>query len=333
MLTSNPDFSYYLQFNNKMVRALAWILKSPGLLSMPLGSSSQLVSSQLISNNWAEGLSDEWLLELDKQPDALLEWVNKKPSYRLGIRFERLLLFLFQKLQQQNLIENLNYNIPVYDESHRTLGELDIVYFDRQKQQRFHWENTVKFYLFRPEEYTFERWVGPNGSDWLQRKLEHLFLRQLGITNSPEGKMTLSACFSKEQNETLLNRMALIKGYLFKPLETKCNFNHEESDLINSLCESGWWAYSNQFHLADPEQKGRWRVIDKLDWIVPQFYPYQDDEMLKPNEMSLKIKYHFSQSKRSLMLAHFHLDEVTQTWVEKDRGILVDKLWPSYKKV
>ncbi|MFK5894163.1 MAG: DUF1853 family protein, partial [Pseudomonadota bacterium] len=185
MLKTNSDLSFYFQFTNKYVRALAWILKSPGLLSTPLGTTSQLVD-----NHWAEQLSDEWLIELDKHPQALIEWVNKKPSFRLGIHFESLLLFIFHHLQKQNLIENLNHNLPVYDEAHQTLGELDLVYFDKQKQQRFHWENTVKFYLFRPQEFSFERWLGPNGSDWLQRKLEHLFLRQLGITNSIEGKMT-----------------------------------------------------------------------------------------------------------------------------------------------
>jgi len=186
--------------------------------------------------------------------------------------------------------------------------------------------------LFRPQEYSFERWVGPNAGDWLQRKIEHMFLRQLGISNTPEARMVLQDCFSKNQYETDLNRLAFIKGFLFKPLGHVYDYNHEEMDLINPASEIGWWGYSDQFHLADPEQRGRWRVIEKLDWIVPQLYPYQDDDMLKPNEMSMKIKHHFSQSKRSLMLAQFDLDETTQMWVEKGRGVLVDKLWPTYKK-
>jgi hypothetical protein len=329
-LLISSDIPFYLQFKNKHVRALVWILKSPGLLNKPMGNSSLLVGKL-----WGEQVLEncyEWLLELDNNPTPLLEWINKKPSFRLGVRFELLLLFLFQHLQQQNHIDKLQFNVPIYDENHVTLGELDIVYYDVKQQQRFHWENTVKFYLFCPQEYSFERWVGPNSGDWLQRKLEHLFMRQLGITNTIEAKMVLADCFTKQQNETTLKRMAFIKGYLFKPLGSNSRFNHEENDLINSLCQMGWWGYSDQFHLADPEQTGRWRVIEKLDWIVPQFYPYHDGDLLKPNEMSIKIKYHFSQSKRSLMLAHFYLDETTQLWVEKSRGVLVDKLWPSYNR-
>lgn len=326
MSISSSDLSYYLQFNNKYVRALAWILKSPMLVNKSLGQKSQLVDS-----HWGHLLSSEWLHELDQQPEPLLKWVHKKPSYRLGIRFELLLFFLFKQLEDQKSIENLHCNLPIYNENKQTLGELDLIYFDIEKQQRFHWESTVKFFLFQPQEYNFERWVGPNGGDWLQRKLEHLFSRQLGITNTIEAKMVLSKCFTKEQSETPLNCMAFIKGALFKPLLNNGPLNQEEQQLINSQCQTGWWGYSDQFHLADAEQKGRWRVVDKLDWIVPQFYPYHDDEMLKPNEMSMKINYHFSQSKRSLMLAHYYLDEITQQWVEEDRGVLVDKLWPLYK--
>ncbi|MFK5983858.1 MAG: DUF1853 family protein [Pseudomonadota bacterium] len=328
MSISVTDLSFYLQYKNKYVRALAWIIKSPMLLSQPLGKTSQLVESQ-----WMDRLPNNWLSELDKNPETLIAWINKKPSYRLGIRFEALLIFLFKQLEQQGAIKNLHYNLPIYSENRQTLGELDIIYFDKEIQQRFHWENAVKFYLFQPQEYSFERWVGPNGGDWLQRKLEHLFTRQLGITNIIEAKMALSDCFTPEQNETVLNRMAFVKGILFKPLVNNGSLNHEEKQFINPQCQLGWWAYKEQFHLVDPEQRGKWRVVDKLDWIVPQVYPYQDDDMLKPNEMSMKIKYHFLQSKRSLMLALYYLDEISQQWVEQDRGMIVDRFWPKYRKM
>ncbi len=326
MSINASEIEYYLQFKNKHVRALAWIIKSPMLLGMSLGKTALLADS-----DWANALSEQWLHELDEKPNVLLSWINKKPSYRLGLRFELLLIFLFKRLEQLNCIENLHHNVPIYNDSHQTLGELDLLYYDNEKQQRFHWENTVKFFLFQPQEYSFERWVGPNGGDWLQRKMEHLFTRQLGISNTVEAKITLSSLFSEKQNQSDLVRRAFVKGTLFTPIDTQPIFNHDEKQLINPHCQMGKWGYREQFYLADSEQQGRWRVVEKLDWIVPQFYPYHDDDMLKPNEMSMKLKFHFSQSKRSLLLAHFYLDEISQQWIEDQRIMIVDKLWPNYK--
>jgi hypothetical protein len=329
-----PDWSFYLQFKNKHVRSLVWVLKSPNMLAKSLGKNSQLVD-----HNWGSSIiesSMQWLKDLDDNPQPLLEWINKKPSYRLGIRFEALISFIFQHLVKQQSIDNFSANIPIYDEAHKTLGELDLVYYDTQLKQRFHWENAIKYYLFNPKEYSFERWVGPNGADWLERKLDHLFSRQLGISNTIEAKIALGDCFTKDQNKTELNKRAFIKGYLLMPLSLpnliEVPFNHEEKELISKTCLKGYWGFSDQFHLADPEQKGRWRMIEKLDWLTPQVYPYQDDDMLKPNEMSMKIKFHFMKSKRSMLIAHFLLDEETQLWLENKRVMIVDKLWPSYKE-
>ncbi len=329
MISDQSEIADYLQFKQPIVRALLWVLKSPFLLASSQGS------AELVASNWGHKIIQkhrQWLLDLDQNPQPLLDWVNEKPSYLLGVRFEKLLLFVFRYLQQQQDIDKLHHQLVIEDEARTTLGELDLLFQDKQTRQYYHWENAVKFYLLRGDCFGFERLVGVNGGDWFSRKMEHLFARQLGMSRTPEGRMGIARCFQLDSPQQLdLRRQAFVKGAIFYPLDGSV-LNHEEQQQINPSCVRGRWCYADQFHLADPQQRGRWRSVSKLEWIVPQFYPYHDDNLLKPNEMQIKIKSHFLQSRRSLMLVHFLLDEETQLWVENERLVLVDKLWPGYKR-
>ncbi len=342
----------YLLFKNKHVRSIAWILRSPSMLSFnPISdddialraSDKNYVNSEfsfkqqdkVIPSPWGEEVYQkniDWLMHLDENPQPLELWLEKYRSYRLGVRFEQLVAFVFLHLQETGFIENFATNLPIFDEKKQTLGEIDLLFYNPEKRQREHWEIAVKYYLFRPDQFNFDRWCGANGADWLRRKVDHLFVRQLGIDNTFEAKRVMHQHFSEQQNSLALNSSAFFKGMLFYPLNHDVKLNFEERSLINSDVQTGWWTYPDKFYQADPQQVSKWKIIEKLNWIVPQFYPYQDDDLLTPKEINLMIKRHFSQSKRSLHVARFRLDEQTQFWLEKERGFIVDPLWPSYKK-
>jgi len=317
-------------YTDPYVKALAWIINSPPILKGTRGSNFELVDQSLWESLFSD--SENFLAALDKQPETLIEQVDKVRSYRLGLRYESLLHFLLNHLQQLGTITNLHSNLVLYDEAHRTLGELDFIFYHPKSQQRFHWETAVKFYLFRPQEYSFERWTGPNGGDWLVRKVEHLFGRQLGISNTIEAKNAFKERFSSQQNDTSLIRQALFKGMLFYPLGNEFPLNLDEQALLSEQHNKGWWCIPEDFFKIDPDQQGRWRIIDKLNWIVPQSYSYHDETIYTGQEMNILVKNHFKNSKRSLMLSHLLLDEESQLWTEYSRGIVVDSLWPTYKK-
>lgn len=317
-------------YHHPYVKALSWVIHSPELLKGTYGSKFELVDKAL----WQELFADsETLLQgLDTEPQPLIEWVDKVRSYLLGLRFETLLHFLLLECQKQGKISHLASNTVLYDEAHRTLGEMDFVFYHPQSQQRFHWETAIKFYLFRPKEFSFERWVGPNGGDWLSRKVEHLFSRQLGISNTMEAKQTFKQLFSETLNESPMVRQALLKGMLFYPLNNETPLNLDEQELISHQHIQGWYCEPEDFYQVDPDQRGRWKIVEKLNWIMPQTFHYHDEKIYTGQEMNILVKNHFQNSRRSIMLTHLLLDEETQLWTEHSRGIIVDKLWPTYKQ-
>ena len=323
----HPQFWFH--YKQPVVRALLWVLLSPNLLVKPRGNAS------LVAQEWGWQIfvrHQPWFQALDANPQPLLDWLARKPSWLLGVRFENLLIFLFQYLRKQGDIKDFYHHIAIEDAQCTRLGELDLVFLSADTQSVTHWENAVKFYLLRPEQFGVERLCGVNGGEWLEHKITHLFSRQLGISNMPEARISLAQhCTGlRKQDLTQMQRQAYIKGALFYPLNGG-GLNQKEQQQLNPQSLRGRWCYANEFHLVDPLQSGRWLKISKLDWIVPQFYPYHDDDLLRPNEMQIVINSHFRQSKRSLMLAHFKLDETTQQWYECERLVVVHPLWPTYR--
>lgn len=321
-----------IQFKNKQVRALAWILRSPSMISNAYTENKNVTNCD---QSWGESMYQQhldWFVELDANPSGLEKWLDKLRSFRLGIRFERLLIFFFQYLQDIGAISEFTHNLGIYDEKKISLGELDFVFFDYKLDSRVHLELSVKFFLFQPEEFNYHRLCGPNGQDWLFHKTEHLFSRQLHISNSVEGKMALNDHFSESASTKPIVKQLLLRGVLYHPLGHELKLNHDESELVNKNVLTGWWAFPEFFYQADTEHIGRWIIIDKLDWVVPLFFSYHDEKMLTAKEMTIMIKRHFSQSKRSLHLAYFKLDEETQLWIEEGRGFIVDPYWPNYIK-
>jgi len=325
----NKDF---IQFQNKQVRALAWVLRSPSIISTQYTDSKSVLNCDQSSGEKLYQQYDEWLCELDKNPSELESWLNQLRSYRLGIRYERLIIFFFQYLQKIGVISELTHNLPIYDDKKISIGEFYILYFDHVSDKRIHLELSVKFYLFRPEQFNYHRFTGPNGQDWLLHKTEHLFSRQLFLSNSIEGKLTLNDHYNEQSSNKEIDRMLWMKGILYHPLGHDLSLNDEEKSLINADVLKGWWTTPEYFYQADTQHIGRWLILEKLDWIVPLFFPYHEDKLLTAKEMTMMIKRHFSQSKRSLHLAYFKLDEETQLWIEEGRGFIVDKYWPEYIK-
>jgi len=49
-------------------------------------------------------------------------------------------------------------------------------------------------------------------------------------------------------------------------------------------------------------------------------------------EMTYKLKGHFHNSRRSILLAHLNFDEENQLWLEQQRIMVVDKYWPDFNR-
>ena len=331
----------YSQYQDPQVRALVWCLLSPGLVNESKTYSFAQAAAQK-TKDWCQQMYQSltpFLQQLDKNPEPLHQWLAKYQSWRLGIRFEAYWSFIFKQLVEQQTLAKCVDHIQVQANIgfsskplKQTLGELDYVYQDK-KELLTHLEIAVKFYLLNPDAFGFERLLGPNGGDWFERKLGHLFEQQLAISQTNEAQLLLSEHFDISHKETLqCQHQGLIKGMIFFPLADDGRFNAHETDLINKYCLTGFWGNINNWYLSDPLEIGCWLMIDKLAWLEPQIYSQKNEKMYSAKEMQYKLKAHFHNSVRSVLLAHLVYDEQSKLWQEQQRVMVVDKYWPSFKR-
>jgi len=226
----------------------------------------------------------------------------------------------------------------------KTLGEIDYLYQDNNGQLN-HLEIAVKFYLLKPDKFGFERLIGPNGSDWYERKLLHLFNKQLALSDLPEAKKLMHRFFytdadgvsNHQHDEINCHHQGLIKGMIFLPLSGAANFTEHEIQLLNPSCLKGYWGTINNWYLADPGETGRWLILDKLAWlepqrIIPETISHSDDILYTAKEMAYKLKAHFHNTIRSVLIVQLEFDAEQNIWLEQQRVMVVDKYWPSFQR-
>ncbi|MCU7940481.1 MAG: DUF1853 family protein [gamma proteobacterium symbiont of Bathyaustriella thionipta] len=323
----------YSQYKDPQVRALVWSLLSPGLVNES-GHYPACVSRQ-----WCHEIYDiiqTFLQQLDNDPTELRQWLEQFKSWRLGIRFEAYWAFIFEQLTKQKVILSYISHTQVQEQINNgpfkhTLGEMDFVYQDKNEQLN-HLEIASKFYLLKPDEFGFERLIGPNGGDWYERKLEHLFKKQLPLSNRSEAKEILAENFNLNVENVNCQHQGIIKGMIFLPVTGEGRLNDNEMKCLDPDCLMGTWGTINNWYLSDPGEVGRWVMLDKLSWLEPQFFSTQVETLYTAKEMAYKLKTHFHSTIRSVLIAHVEYDEEHKLWLEQQRVMVVDKYWPSFKR-
>ena len=341
------DYSHY---KDPQVRALVWSLISPGLVT----ESGEYPAN--VSQHWCQQIYktiQPFLEQLDKDPAPLTQWLEAHQSWRLGIRFEAYWTFILEQLQNQSEIIRYISHIQIRDHIKQTKGEMDFVYQktvaqkeqqhclqeqhgSQEQKQLNHLEIAVKFYLLKPDEFGFERLIGPNGCDWYERKLEHLFKKQLPLSDTKDARDKLAELFSlsakKDTGQIACRHQGIIKGMIFFPVTGEGVFNENETRRINASCLTGTWGTIDNWYLSDPGELGRWVMLDKLNWLVPQVYSSLDDHLYTAKEMAYKLKIHFHGTRRSVLIARLDYDEQQKLWLEQQRVMVVDRYWPSFKR-
>ncbi|MBE9525457.1 MAG: DUF1853 family protein [Proteobacteria bacterium] len=325
------EYSFY---KTPQVRALVWSLISPGLVKYAA------VYPACVEQQWCLDLYEKlkpFLQDLDQHPDPLIQYLEAQKSWRLGIRFEAYWTFIFEQLKKQSELKRYESHIQIQrKDKHKTynetLGEIDFIYQDMQ-QQFTHLEIAVKFYCLKPDEFGFERLLGPNGHDWLERKLEHLFNKQLPLSNTVEAQEKLIDLFSADlTDEKHINchPLGLVKGMIFLPVTGEEELNEKELSYINPQLLNGKWGTIDNWYLSDPGETGRWVMLEKLDWLVPQIFESLEDHLYTAKEMTYKLDVHFNHTKRSVLIVQVDFDETQQLWLEQQRVMVVDKHWPTF---
>jgi len=325
----------YARYKNPQVRALIWCLISPGLVK------KSSVYPACVTQQWCQKIYETiqpFLEQLDQDPKPLIQWLKDRNSWHLGIRFEAYWQFILSQLLTQSELQQYESHIQIQKQktgkiNQKTLGEMDFVYLDNQ-QQLNHLEIAVKFYCLKSDAFGFERLIGPNGGDWLERKLEHLFNKQLLLSDTPPGQAVLSDLFYSADADNMTSvscyQQGLVKGMIFLPVTGEGNLTDKELSYINPDYPTGWWGTMDNWYLSDPGEIGRWVMLDKQQWLEPQVYTEQADHLYTAKEMAYKLRIHFNQTRRSVLIVHLNYNEEQQLWLELQRVMVVDRYWPTF---
>lgn len=254
------------QLHRPAVRDLAWALLSPPLLAeAPCAQRHPLAGS-----DWAQAPErlKAWLQALDRDDQALSDWLARLTSRRLGLYYEALWQFA---LRQAPGIELLAANLAIREGGH-TLGELDILLRDREGVH--HIELAIKFYL-GPSEGGSDpmRWLGPGCHDRLGQKLAHVTRHQLPISGHPQSQAALAGL-----GVGTVEAHMWLGGYLFYPWPGHAeppqgaHARHLQGRWLHRrdwACdgEAGWQPLPRQAWLAPTRAESGWNARQFEQWL------------------------------------------------------------------
>lgn len=238
--------------HHQLVRELGWSLFSPAI-TLPLGDREHPLVEE-------DQTMDALFREYDQRPAPLHRFVAGRRDQRLGHRFEALWEFY---LRHHSFYEVMATNLQV-ERDGRTLGAMDMLLRDHRLDSVVHLELAVKFYLYigGVRGPGGARWVGTNPDDDLDQKVEHLLRHQLPLSDDPATRHLLRGRGLPAPDQ----HCALIKGYLFHPLQDQVRPDHPISP--NHL--QGLWVYVRDSPaLGSRFPDSRWQILPKDHWLDP----------------------------------------------------------------
>lgn len=194
------------EFKHQSVRDLAWAISSPPIIAQPSGG------CLWPQGQWFRQMYEEmlpWLNKLDQDPAELEELLAGQKDRRLGKHFETLWLYWLTYHPRYQVVEN-NVQLIIAGE---TLGELDLILFDKTTKKTMHWELAVKFYLGVEDTRDLRNWHGPNLNDHLEFKVHKLSDRQSLVS-----KDRRVAQWFKQQGLVIDECAVILKGRLYYPV-------------------------------------------------------------------------------------------------------------------
>lgn len=286
------------QFKHKTVRDLAWCITSEKLLNDELA-----ISDEMLREDYK--LFEKKLLELDKNPQPLVDFLSTKNTRRLGHYFEQLIFYWLEHSKRFDIVAN---NMPVRTTKGQTLGEIDLIVFDQEQALHEHWELAVKFYLADTSDGE-TLFIGPNANDYLHLKLQKLKEHQCKILECSEGQKIL-----RDLEISYIQSKLLIKGILYyHPKQTyipwlKLNPNHAKS----------WWIYLNEAtDFLNNEHE--FAFLHKDEWLSTASNP---KTLMNKEKCLEKLKQELNLSARSIYLC------IYKNGVQVTEGFVVRDTWP-----
>lgn len=284
------------------VRALAWLLDSPGLLDpdAPQWRGQVAVPAALTPAQVA------WLERLDQAPQDLHDFLELQPLTRLGRYAERLLAYYLRAcgiLYAQG--------VQVRSDSGATAGELDFLLW--QGDALIHWEFATKLYLLEPEGagQSGDYFIGPNLADTLGAKLGKVFSRQLRLPQHPDAQRHLPQAVARSQ--------ALIKGWLFYHRHAPAGL--QAPGVAAAHCRGFWCEQAELDELTFTHAV----VLPRLQWLAPACVAAP--QALDRHGLRAALAAHFSRDRMPLLVALLAAPDAHGMMRECSRGFIVSDDW------
>lgn len=315
--SANPDNTNRTNLHRlqqQSVRDLAWCCFSAPMMQELPGCNAHILPFDNQSL-WP------WLQALDQQPKPLLDHLAQLKSTRLGIYYEALWHFYFANHPQWKLLQ---HNLQI-DRAGITLGAFD--FLCQHGDEYWHIETAVKFYLCSArnplEAYEWKYWIGPEGKDRLDLKLNHLRQHQLPLHQTAEAREPLATLYPTVNH---WSTGLCLQGYLFSPAQ------HPSQPAFSHISHAhGTWWYASQFlaQLAERET-GHWLVLERKRWLSPA-QTEGVEQLLGNDQLAEKIGKELINSARPLLIAAMakQSDTNTECWIETERLFVVADDWPT----
>lgn len=295
-------------YRHPLVRDLAWLITSPPLMApgtpgLPLPSDEQRERSIADAH--------PWLMDIDRQPEELEQWLDRHRSPRLGHHAEALMEYWLRRAPGVRFI---GARIAVADGT-RTLGDLDLLFDDERRHRRVHWEMAVKFYLQSTASPDWNVWIGPDPRDCLAQKLARVIDHQLPLGRHPLATHGASAPVVSE---------AFLKGWLFYPpgrsgpLPTGSEPAHGR----------GWWLRHGDGDIPVAARASRFLLLPRLSWMPPARQARGGTPPLAIGELRQRLDAHFRHAHQAQLIAEVQPDR-DGWWAEVARGFVVSSSWPA----
>jgi len=303
-------------YQTREVRDLAWACFSPPLLhSESLADVDQNIANCALILTPAR---QQWLRDVDRQPEALHEHLSALHNNRLGLYFESLWHFF---LQQDPQIDLLAHNLAVRTPQ-KTVGEFDCLYYCHLRQHHIHLELAVKYYLSHRDKTTtqcsshWNEWLGPNNRDNLHRKIHHLTQHQIQLGEHPAAQTVLNQLGIND-----LRKEIEIKGYLFQsqtdPLPAPHAFNSKQT-------LSRWLDIDELEPFLVARRYSAYSILEKTHWLASAHSSPGYDEEIFAHALSQQLSNGFRTDSRPRLIAAFGADGR-----ECERFFVTDRNWPS----
>lgn len=305
-----------IPFHHQTVRDLAWVMASPSLLA----PDDTVYKGPKVDDPWCRSVYRDgldWLHDLDRDPLPLQRCLDQTDSPLLGAYFEQLLGLWLDHLPETRLLaRNL-----IVTEPGRRIGEFDLLFRDRSRDETVHWEVAVKFYLRHGQGGW--RWLGPNPRDSLRRKLDKVFSRQLQLPQHPRARQLLQQRFGVNEVQS----RALIKGYLFYPLDSDWRHPSATPPGVSRDHLKGWWCRQTDVPacLAQRLAAHRWVVLPRRQWLAPVIR-HTEQGLMSGETLSARLADHFTHHHQAQLVVE--LAPSGTAWREVSRGFVVNRHWP-----